>query len=208
MNEIVAIFAGVALAAACGFRVFVPLFIASLAANTGVDAMGGFNMAEVIGTSEFKWLGEDWVTVALGVATVLEIGSYYIPWLDNALDTIATPAAVIAGTFISGAMLPEFMGDESFKWIVAAIMGGGTAGIVQVASVITRGTSTAATGGIGNPAVSTAELGGSILTAGLAVLIPAVAALWVLVMLFFFIRAISRYFVSRSQAKRAGRAAV
>ena len=47
MNEYMAIFAGVGLAAACGFRVFVPLFIASLAANTGmeVDFLGGFNVA-------------------------------------------------------------------------------------------------------------------------------------------------------------------
>jgi hypothetical protein len=204
MNEIVAIFAGVGLAAACGFRVFVPLFIASLAANTGVDAMGGFNMAEILQTGDMEWLGSTPVTIALGVATVLEVGSYYIPWLDNALDTIATPAAVLAGTFISGAMLPEFMGDDGFKWIVAAIMGGGTAGIVQGASVITRGTSTATTGGIGNPAVSTAELGGSVLTAGLAVMIPIVAAILVLVMLYYFIRMIFRFFARRAESKRAG----
>ncbi|MDQ8195920.1 DUF4126 domain-containing protein [Coraliomargarita sp. SDUM461004] len=203
MNEIIAIFAGVGLAAACGFRVFVPLFIASLAANQGVDALGGMNFEEMLGAN-FEWLGNDWVTIALGVATALEIGSYYIPWLDNALDTIATPAAVVAGTFISGAMLPEFMGNDAFKWITAAIMGGGTAGIVQGASVITRGASTATTGGIGNPAVSTAELGGSILTAGLAVLIPILAAVLVLFLLFYFIRTIIRYFVRRLERKRAG----
>ena len=52
MNEIVAIFAGLGLAAACGFRVFVPLFIASLAANSGFEAdlAGlGFNVQEIIG---------------------------------------------------------------------------------------------------------------------------------------------------------------
>jgi len=82
-------------------------------------------------------------------------------------------------------------------------MGGGTAGIVQGASVITRGASTATTGGIGNPAVSTAELGGSVLTAGLAVMIPMVAAILVLVMLFYFIRTIFRFFVRRAERKRA-----
>jgi hypothetical protein len=201
MNEIVAIFAGVGLAAACGFRVFVPLFIASLAANTGIEAFGGMDFQALLGT-DFDWLGSTPVTIALGVATVLEVGSYYIPWLDNALDTVATPAAVVAGTFISGAMLPEFMGDEALKWIVAAIMGGGTAGVVQGASVITRGTSTASTGGIGNPAVSTAELGGSVLTAGLAVLVPILAGVLVLVMLAFFIRTIFRYFSRRAERKR------
>lgn len=200
MNEIVAIFAGVGLAAACGFRVFVPLFIASLAANQGIEGIGGMDFQALLGT-DFDWLGSTPVTVALGVATVLEIGSYYIPWLDNALDTVATPAAVVAGTFISGAMLPEFMGDDALKWIVAAIMGGGSAGVVQGATVITRGASTASTGGVGNPAVSTGELGGSVLTAGLAVLIPILAGILVIAMLVFFIRTIVRT-VRRRKARR------
>ena len=201
MNEILAIFAGIGLAAACGFRVFVPLFIASLAANSGVDAFGDVNFQEMLG-SDFDWLGSTPVTIALGVATALEIGSYYVPWIDNALDSIATPAAVVAGTFISGAMMPEMMGDGSFKWIVSTIAGGGTAGLVQGASVITRGTSTATTGGIGNPVVSTAELGGSILTAGLAVIIPLLAGFLVLFILFFVLRKIFRFFKNRSNAKR------
>lgn len=201
MNEFVAIFAGVGLAAACGFRVFVPLFIASLAANQGIDGIGGMDFQALLGAN-FDWLGSTPVTVALGVATVLEIGSYYIPWLDNALDTVATPAAVVAGTFISGAMLPAFMGDDAMKWIVAAIMGGGSAGVVQGATVITRGASTASTGGVGNPAVSTGELGGSVLTAGLAVLIPILAGILVIAMLAFFIRTIVRYGRRRRERRR------
>lgn len=202
MNEIMAIFAGVGLAAACGFRVFVPLFIASLAANTGVDMFGDVNFEQMLG-ADFEWLGSTPVTVALGIATVLEIGSYYIPWIDNALDTIATPAAVVAGTFITGAMMPDFLGDGSFKWIVSTIAGGGTAGVVQGASVITRGTSTATTGGVGNPLVSTAELGGSILTAGLAILIPIVAGIVVIILLYYFIRTIVRFFKNRAARKKA-----
>lgn len=202
MNEMMAIFAGVGLAAACGFRVFVPLFVASLAANTGIDIAGDANFQEMLGAN-YEWLGSTPVTVALGVATALEIGSYYIPWLDNALDSIASPAAVIAGTFISGAMMPEMMGDGAFKWIVAAIAGGGSAGIVQGASVITRGASTATTGGVGNPAVSTVELGGSVLTAGLAVLLPLVAGLLVLVLLGYFLRTIVGFFRTRGERRRS-----
>ena len=201
MNDMMAIFAGVGLAAACGFRVFVPLFIASLAANTGADAFGGVNFKEMLGGG-YEWLGSTPVTVALGVATLLEVGSYYIPWLDNALDSIATPAAAVAGTFISGATMPEFMGDGSFKWIAATIAGGGTAGVVQGASVITRGASSASTGGVGNPGVSTAELGGSVFTAGLAVLVPVVAAIFVVILLYFVIRTVVRYFRRRSERKK------
>ena len=150
-----------------------------------------------------EWLANPGITLALGIATVLEIGSYYIPWLDNALDSVATPAAVVAGTFISGAMMPEMMGDGSFKWIAATIAGGGTAGLVQGASVITRGTSTATTGGIGNPVVSTAELGGSILTAGLAILVPILAGVLVLILMYFVIRTIFRFFKNRSKTPDA-----
>jgi hypothetical protein len=197
MNEFMAIFAGVGLAAACGFRVFVPLFAASLAANTGMEAefLGSFNVEQVLG--EHHWLGSTPVTVMLGVAMAVEIGSYYVPWIDNALDTIATPLAVAAGTVITEAMLPGLVSDSTAGWVVATIAGGGTAGVVQGASVITRGTSTATTGGIGNPAVSTAELGGSILTAGLAIFIPILAGLVVCILLYFTLRTIYRYFKNR-----------
>lgn len=195
VNEIIAIFAGVGLAAACGFRVFVPLFIASLAANSGMSPEflgGGFDVEALLG--EHHWLGSTPVTIALGVATVLEVGSYYIPWLDNTLDSIATPASILAGTLISGEMMPEVLNDSSLKWILGAVMGGGPAGLVQAATVLTRGASTATTGGLGNPAVSTAELGGSVLTAVLAILIPVVAGILVLAFLFFAVRSLIRYF--------------
>ena len=197
MEELYAIVIGVGLAAACGFRVFVPLFVASLAANSGVDAFGGVNFAELLG-EDYDWLGSTPITLALGVATALEVGAYYVPWIDNALDAIATPMAVVVGTFMTGALLPDVLGDGSFKWVLSTIVGGGTAGVVQGASVITRGASTATTGGIGNPAVSTAELGGSVLTAGLAVLMPVLCALLVVILLFFVLRTIVRFFRGRN----------
>lgn len=197
MNEVMAIFAGVGLAAACGFRVFVPLFITSLAAGGHVDLLSEMDVEAMLGDQQ--WLGNPAVTLALGIATALEIGSYYIPWLDNLLDTVATPAAVVAGTFITAAMLPEFIGDGSVKWIAATIAGGGTAGLVQGAAVITRGTSTATTGGIGNPVISTAELGGSVLTAGLAILMPIVAGVLVLILMYFVLRRILGFFKHRSK---------
>lgn len=201
MNELLAILAGVGLAAACGFRVFAPLFVASLAANTGMEAdlIGAFNLEEVLG--EHHWLGSTPVTIMLGVATAVEIGSYYVPWIDNALDSLATPLAVAAGTLITGTMLPEFMGDGSLKWATAMVAGGGISGVVQGASVIVRGTSTATTGGVGNPAVSTAELGGSLLLAVLAVLVPMVAGIFVFILLGFVFWTIFRYVKRRSDRR-------
>ena len=205
MNEIIALLAGIGLAAACGFRVFVPLFMASLAANTGIGAEflgGGFDVAALLG--QHQWLGSTPVTLALGVATVLEIGSYYIPWLDNTLDSIATPAAVLAGTLLSGEFMPELLDDTALKWILGAIIGGGTAGIVQISTVVARGTSTATTGGVGNPAVSTAELGGSVLTASLAIVLPVVAGILVLCLVFYAVRLLLRRLRRSSNQMDAG----
>ncbi len=196
MNELLALFVGIGLAAACGFRVFVPLFIASLAASGNVELFKDADLVAMLGP-EYDWLGSNPVTLALGIATIIEIGSYYIPWLDNALDSVATPAAIIAGTFITGAVVPEMMGDGFFKWLVAVIAGGGSAGLVQGASVILRGTSTATTAGLSNPAVSTAELGGSILTSVLAILLPIVAMISVLALISFVVYIIVRFFKKR-----------
>lgn len=196
MNELFAIAAGIGLAAACGFRVFAPFFVASLAANSGVDAFGGVEFASLLG-DQYAWIGSDAVTITLGVATALEIGAYYIPWLDNLLDSIASPAAVIAGAFATVMVMPEFAGDGSMQWIIAAILGGGAAGTVQGATVVTRGASSATTGGVGNPVVSTGELGGAVMTAGLAVFVPILAGILVLMLLFFAVRRLVRFFLKR-----------
>ncbi|MGC9373021.1 MAG: DUF4126 domain-containing protein [Thermovirgaceae bacterium] len=160
MDGLLALMIGIGLSAACGFRVFVPLFALSLAAQTG-----HIELAE-----SFRWVATPMATMALGVATFFEIGGYYIPWVDNMLDAVATPAAVVAGTFITASVLPEM--TPFLKWSIATIAGGGTAGIIQSVSVITRAASAVTTGGLGNPAVSTVETGGSILLSVLAVLLP------------------------------------
>ena len=74
---------GLGLSAACGFRIFVPLLAVNLAARVGWVSLSG----------ELAWMGDSAALWAFGVATVLEIGAYYVPWLDNFLDSVATPAA-------------------------------------------------------------------------------------------------------------------
>jgi hypothetical protein len=174
MNEGIAIFAGIGLAAACGLRVFLPWFVASLAIRHDFGGIGGFELGSLLG-AEMEWLGSPAVTLALGIATAAEIVGYYVPWLDNLLDTVATPLAVVAGTLIAFAFLPGGIEDPAAKWFLAAIAGGGTAGIVQAGTVILRGASSAATGGLANPAVSTAEAGGSTAASLLTVFSPLIA---------------------------------
>lgn len=156
---------GIGLSAACGFRVFVPFLILSIAALTGhVQLAKGF-----------AWIGTYPALITFGVATLVEVLGYYIPWVDHLLDTMATPAAVVAGIILTAAVLKNV--DPFFQWTMAAIAGGGLAGLVQTGTVVTRAASTTTTGGIGNPIVSTFELILSTVTSLLAVILPFVAFL-------------------------------
>jgi hypothetical protein len=175
METIVAALTGIGLAAACGFRVFVPMFLVSLSVNSGVEMPLGLDTAmNTLLGDDMAWLGNPLVTTGLGVATLVEVGGFYVPWLDNLLDALATPSAIAAGTFLSGAFMPEMLGDGGVKWAAALIAGGGSSGLVQAGTVLTRGASTATTGGLGNPLVATIELIGSVLTTIFAVLLPIV----------------------------------
>lgn len=161
MHEIMALLVGIGLAAAAGLRVFLPLFGLSLATLFG----------DVSLSPEMQWLSRPEVAVALGAATVAEIGGYYFPLVDHLLDAVAAPCAVIAGTLATAALLTGF-DDPAVKWALALIAGGGMAGLVQAGSMLTRAASTATTGGLGNPVVSTGEWLGSLLLTVLAMLAP------------------------------------
>ncbi|WP_151989243.1 DUF4126 domain-containing protein [Acinetobacter oleivorans] len=177
METILGLCIGVGLSAACGFRVFVPLLVMSIA-----TMMGWFEPSK-----GFEWLAMPSVCLALAVATVCEVAAYYIPWVDNALDTVATPAAMIAGTLttmaVSSGEMSQFAG-----WAAAIIVGGGTAGVVQMSTVAARGVSTATTGGLGNFVVSTGEWIGAILLSVSAMLVPALVAVVVLIAVILAVR--------------------
>ena len=158
-----AVVVGLGLAAACGFRVFVPLLVLSI----GVRA----EMLNV--ASNMEWVGSTPALAALAVATALEIGGYYVPWLDNLLDTLASPVAVVAGVLSAGSVLVGM--DPLLQWAVAAIVGGGAAGGVQALTVTARAVSTATTGGLGNVGVSTVEAGAATGLSVLAILAPLIA---------------------------------
>jgi hypothetical protein len=159
----------VGLAAAVGLRVFLPLLVLSVAAHT----------AHVPLSSGFAWLAGDPALVMLGVAAVLEVLAYYVPGLDNLLDALAMPAALIAGTVIAAAVMTEL--PPMVKWTTAVIAGGGAAGLTQGLTSLLRAKSTLLTGGLGNHLISTFELGGALLLALLALFAP-LAALVVVVL--------------------------
>jgi len=183
MEEFLSLFIGIGLSATCGFRVFVPLFGMSIAHHAGVLSF----------SSGFDWIGSWPATITFGVAMVIEIAGYYIPWVDNLLDTIATPAAIVAGTIATASMV----GDVSpfLRWSLAIIAGGGIAAVIQGSSVLVRGASTASTAGLANPAVSTGELAASILGTLISIILPIAALILVILLLMFLLR---RFFRPRS----------
>src|SRR5438445_1621214 len=148
MEPVLSLLIGIGLSAACGFRVFVPLLVVSIASRTGHLHL----------SHGFEWMGSDAALIAFAAATVLEIAGYYIPWVDNLLDTIASPAAVVAGTLITASLVTDI--SPFLKWTLAVIAGGGAAGLIQGTTVVARGASSTGTGGLANPLLATAELGG------------------------------------------------
>jgi hypothetical protein len=176
MEIVLEIMLGIALAAACGFRVFVPMLVISIAALSGhLQLSGGF-----------EWLGTWPALVVFAVATVLEIAAYYIPWLDHLFDSVAGPAAVVAGIVAASSVMHGM--EPWLKWTLAVIAGGGAAGIVQGLTTVTRLASTATTGGLGNPVVATGEAAGAVGLSVLAVALPVAAFCAVMIVLFLTVR--------------------
>ncbi len=151
---------GIGLSAACGFRVFVPFLVMSVAAQLGyLDLASGW-----------EWIASLPATIAFAAAAILEITAYYVPWLDNLLDTIATPAAVVAGIVATAAVVSGM--SPFLTWTLAAIAGGGVAGMIQSGTVLLRAMSSASTLGTGNFAVASSELAGSFVLSVVTLLMP------------------------------------
>src|SRR6516164_9204195 len=167
---------GVGLAAATGFRVFLPMLVTSLAAYTGHLPLD----------NSFTWLATPSALTMLSVAALAEILAYYIPAIDNLLDALATPAALVAGTIVSAAVMTDV--PPMLKWTAAVIAGGGIAGLTQGVTGMLRAHSTVLTGGLGNPIIATAELGGALLKSFLALAAPAAAVALVILFLLLAIR--------------------
>ena len=176
MEVVLTICLGVGLSAACGFRVFVPFLIVSIASMSGhLELADGFT-----------WIGTWPALVVFAVATVLEIVAYYVPWVDNLLDSVATPAAVVAGIVLTASVVGQV--SPLLRWSLALIAGGGVAGIVQVSTDTVRLTSTATTAGLANPVVSTAEAGASAVMSVVSIVLPILAAVLVLALAMLIFR--------------------
>ncbi len=188
VNTILSIFLGIALAASVGFRIFVPFFVLSLASHFQIIPLN----------ENWQWISSEIAMITLGIATVVEIGAYLIPWVDNILDTIAIPLAAIAGTAIMLSTVGNF--DPFFTWIIAIIAGGGTATAIKSSTSTTRLASTATTAGIANPVISTVESGTSVLLSVMAIFLPVLAILFV-VFVFWMIYKLYKKIIPKRKIK-------
>lgn len=172
-ETIISIFLGIGLAASVGFRVFLPLFALSLASYSGVWDLN----------ANWEWIGSMAALITLGVATVVEIFGYFIPWVDNLLDSLAIPLAAIAGTAVMVSTVANL--DPVVTWSLAIIAGGGTATAIKGAGASSRLASTATTGGLANPLVSTVETGAAIVVSTASIFAPILAVVLVIAILVF-----------------------
>lgn len=183
METIAALGMGLGLAAACGLRVFVPLLIVGLATKLGLMSPG----------QGFEWVASWPALLALTTASLLEVCAYYVPWLDHALDTVATPAAAIAGALMTASQLGiaapgAGLLEHAAKLVGGGLAGGGLAGMIQVSTVGVRGLSTMTTAGLGNAIVATVENIGAIVLSVLAIIVPALIGLAIAVVCLLLVR--------------------
>ncbi|SFR49012.1 protein of unknown function [Robiginitalea myxolifaciens] len=175
-ETIISIFLGIGLAASVGFRVFLPLFALSLAAYNGLWDLN----------ENWEWIGSMAAVITLGVASLVELFAYFIPWVDNLLDSVAVPLAALAGT---AAMVSTVAGlDPMVTWSLAIIAGGGTATAIKGASAGGRLASSVTTGGLANPAIATVETGTATVLSLASILAPAFAIIMVILVLVLVFR--------------------
>ena len=171
---------GIGLAAATGFRVFIPLLVAGLAARAGWVPL----------IDSFAWLQSTAALAALGTAAAVEILAFYIPGVDHLLDVIAGPLTVVAGVLVSASVMVDL--PPEVRWPIAVIAGGGIAGITKATTAVIRAKSAAVTGGLGNPVVSTVETAGAATVSIVAIIAPLLCLAGAIVVVVWAIRRLGR----------------
>lgn len=180
MEMILAILIGIGLSASAGFRVFTPLLITSIASKAS-----WVSLAE-----GFDWIGTTPALISFAIAMVVEICAYYIPFVDNFVKMIASPAAIIAGILLTASFVGDM--DPFLTWSISIIAGGGIASVTQMATAAVRGTSTVTTGGMGNFIITIFEGISSAFIAILTILLPFFSIIFVAIILFIFIKIVKK----------------
>jgi hypothetical protein len=187
VSYLVAIAAGVVLAASAGLRAFVPLFAVGVASRTF-----GWDVA-----TEMQWLASNTALTCFGIASALEIAADKIPVVDHALDAVHTIIGPIAGALAGLSVWLHF--PPGIATVLALAVGAPIAGGVHFLAATTRVKSTVVSGGTLNPVASTVEDG---LTVG-AIVIAIVAPLLALALTIVLLVVIGRFIAKRRRRSPA-----
>ncbi len=193
MNIVMALCLGISLSAACGFRVFIPPLALSIASHSGVIQL----------SSDWQWLGTYPAITTLGIAATVEIIAYFIPWVNNFLDSIEIGVAPIAGMFITASTLSiagDF--DPTFLWVMAVIAGGVTAETMELGTSLTRLIASGTTAGVGGTTVSFVEATSSIVISSLAITVPNLSIFLVVFLMIDAVRRILKFVSKRKQRQK------
>jgi hypothetical protein len=106
--------------------------------------------------------------------------------VDNLLDTVATPAALVAGVLVTASVVTD--ASPLVRWTLAVLAGGAVAAAVQALTVAARQLSSFATLGLGNAVVATGEAVGALALALASIVVPLLAAVLVAVLLVLAVR--------------------
>lgn len=196
VETISAVALGIGLSASTGFRVFIPLLVAGLAAHFGILPLG----------ESFAWMGSIPALISFGVAAVAEVLAYYIPFVDNLLDSIATPLSVGAGTLLMTSVIP--VESEWMKWIMGFVVGGGAAATIQSGSALTRLMSSKFTAGAGNPVVSTTEGVAATGFSIMSLITPILVAILLVVFIVVILRLVYRKLLKKKKMEKITNAEV
>ncbi|HWS41356.1 MAG TPA: DUF4126 domain-containing protein [Arenimonas sp.] len=180
MESLIGVLVGISLSAASGLRVFIPLLGMSIASHYKIIPL----------SDSFLWLASWQAMLAFGVASVVEVAAYYLPWLDHILDVILAPLAATAGTILTASTLGDI--SPFLKWSLAIVAGGGLSSLVHFGSATVRAAFGVPTGGLANPLVSSSEGLGSILLTLLAIFLPLLAIVVVLWLVYIGIKRLNQ----------------
>jgi len=179
---------GIALSACAGFRVFIPMLAGALA--------GHFNIISL--PADMQWLSS-WPAIAcFGTAAIAEVGAYYIPFVDNLLDTIATPLSIGAGTVLASSILPIAGQEPLVRWGIGLLAGGSVAGTIQMGTGLLRLFSSKATLGTGNAVVATTENAAAISVTTLSFFIPVIVAVLLIALIVWIIVKLTKRFSKKT----------
>ena len=176
MNALISLCLGIGLSTSTGFRILVPFAALSAAA-----VYGNFDLP-----SEMAWLDSYPALIGLVIGTFIEVAAYYIPWVNDALDTVELPASIIAGTYLTGSFAADL--PTLLQWSLALIAGGGIAGSINSLTGVTRLATNSATGGVATPVMSTLEWMSALMLAILAIALPLLALVLSLFLLFWVVK--------------------